>query len=431
MAYILRMPRLSDTMQEGELLKWLRKEGDHLSPGDVIAEVETDKATMEFECFEGGFLKKIITKENTVLKVGSAMAVVVDNMNEDISESLKNITQEQAGKGPSFGEGKHAEPSAPHIQPPPVSHETRPGLKPRVIPQAPQPLTNDPHRWIKASPLARAIAEQKGIDLTRVVGTGPGGRILKADVEKMSGGSLPTLDLDLPKVPQEGKEIRLSMMRKAIVKTMHQSKPGIPHYYLTVDVDAEALEDLRESLKKKAKKETAKVTLTSLVVKAAAVALKKHPEINTIFNGDHLVQYPHADIGVAVDIEEGGLIAPIIRHCDEKSLQEIAENLSDLAQKARSKKLKEEDYKGATFAVSNLGMFGIRSFTTVILPPAASMLAVGVTQEIPVVREGKIVIGKQFEMTLSCDHRVIDGAVGARFLKTLKEILEEPKVHVS
>ncbi|MDO8461768.1 MAG: dihydrolipoamide acetyltransferase family protein [Deltaproteobacteria bacterium] len=428
MAYILRMPRLSDTMQEGELLKWLRKEGDRIEPGDLIAEVETDKATMEFECYQGGVLAKRIAREGETLAVGGAIAIVVEEGETDISELLKMIESEKKGTPRSTAGQKPAETAA--AKPAPTTTERR--LQASAIPAPPLPLPTDPHGWIKASPLARALAEEKGIDLTKVQGSGPFGRIIRQDVEALAGGSLKAVtgNVEIPKPFQKGEPIKLSMMRKAIVRTMLSSKPGVPHYYLEIDINADPIEALREKLKK-VDLQGVKVSMTAFLIKAAAIALKEHPQVNTVFQsdsltGDHLLRCSHADIGVAVDIEEGGLITPVLRNCEEKNLLEIAKELSSLAERARGKKLKEEEYKGATFAISNLGMFGVANFTAVIVPPAAAMLAVGRTREVPVVRNGKIKVGKEVWMTLSCDHRVVDGAVGARFLKTFKELLEKP-----
>ncbi|MBI1909934.1 MAG: 2-oxo acid dehydrogenase subunit E2 [Deltaproteobacteria bacterium] len=417
------MPRLSDTMQEGELLKWLRKEGDKIEPGDLIAEVETDKATMEFECYEGGVLVKRLAAEGETLPVGGAMAIVADEGGEDIGEFLKMVEEEKRGKIEKKEKIKKIE-KTEGIRKGEESQRKPQGV---VIPPRPEPVPTDKKGWIKASPLARRLAEEKGVDLTTVVGSGPGGRIIRQDVEKMVGAVREPPVQEIPKPFQKGEPVKLSMMRKAIVRTMQSSKPGVPHYYLNIDIDAAPMEVFRQKLKKK----KTGVTITALLIKAAAIALKKHPLVNTVFQsdalmGDHLLTCPHADIGVAVDIAEGGLVTPVIRNCEEKTLKEISAELEQLAQRAREKKLKEEEYKGATFAISNLGMFGITRFTAVIVPPAAAMLAVGKTREIPVIKKEKISIGREISMTLSCDHRVVDGAVGARFLQTLKEILENP-----
>ncbi len=408
MAEVIEMPRLSDTMTEGVIAKWHKKVGDPVKPGDLLAEIETDKATMEFEAPVGGVLLYIGAPENQPIPIGEPIAII-GKPDEDISALIQKGgisaagTQSKASMAPvADAPAIPAMPAAPAV---------------RDLPS--------PEARLKASPLARSMAREAGIDLRMLQGTGEGGRIIRRDVEAyLARAAAETKTSSPPPQPATApyQEVPLSQMRKTIARRLTASMQEAPHFYLTRSISMEAAAAWREKLNALS---PVKISFNDLIIKAVAMALRKHPYLNAAWMGDHIRLYQEVHIGFAVAVEEG-LIVPVIRHADRKGLSEIATETSMLAQKARERKLTPEEYTGSTFSISNLGMFGIEEFTAVINPPEAAILAVGAIQPVPIVKGDKIEVERRMRVTLSCDHRVVDGASGAAFLATLTELLEEP-----
>jgi len=411
----IMMSQLSPTMTEGKVVRWLKKEGDELLSGDIMAEIETDKATMEMEVVDEGVLHKIICGEGAVVAVGTVIAVVA----EDGEEVPVDYQPQVVSSEPSLAET------------PAVETKEEPTVN---IPETSTPTSN---KRIKASPLARRLAKKRGLSLVHVHGTGPHGRIVKADVEKALrtgirlGGSSKPLPTPRP-MPQgplpyhadEYETIDNSMMRKTIARRLTESKQTIPHFYLTTEVTMDRLMDLRAQLNEAADGEF-KLSVNDFILKAVSKSLIDVPETNASWTDQATLMHKHAHVSVAVAIE-GGLITPVIRHAEQKSIVEISQEVKELATRARAGELKPEEYTGGTFSVSNLGMFGIQSFSAIVNPPEGAILAVGTTAEKVVVEEGQMVIRKMMSLTLSCDHRVVDGAVGASFLAALKQHLQRP-----
>jgi pyruvate dehydrogenase E2 component (dihydrolipoamide acetyltransferase) len=410
MAEIIKMPKLSDTMTEGVVAKWHKKIGDQVKEGDLIAEIETDKATMEFESFYNGTLLHVGVEEGKGAPVDTILAIV-GNKGEDISALIANSAGSQALKEEA--------PKQSEIKPANVS-ETKPN---HTVPSSTSLVNSDGR--LKASPLAKAIATEKGIDLNRIKGSGDDGRIVKRDVENYapSAAGINAAIIDQPTFHgQSYTDTPISQMRKVIAKRLAESKFTAPHFYLTMEVDMANAIDARKLINKE---EDAKVSFNDLVIKACAVALKKHPIINSSWLGDKIRTNHQVNIGVAVAIEDG-LVVPVIKNTDLKSIKAISAEVKSFARKAKEKKILPTDMEGNTFTISNLGMFGIDEFTAIINPPDACILAVGGIKEVPIVKNGQIVPGNLMKLTLSCDHRVVDGASGAAFLQTLKGYLENP-----
>jgi pyruvate dehydrogenase E2 component (dihydrolipoamide acetyltransferase) len=380
MASRVIMPKLTDSMEEGVVVKWRKAEGEHVESGDVLAEIETDKAVMDLEAFASGTLLKILVPDGTTVPSGALIGVIGES-DEDIRDLL-------AGVQPSA-----ARPSAPRRTP------------------AAAPL---PEEDKLASPRVRTLARERGIDLKAVKGSGPGGRIVERDlVGEGIGGGQPAV-----------REVPLTQMRKAIVRMTTQSKAPVPHFYVTIEVDmAEGLRVIEESKKVGA---PSSISINHLLITAAARALRQHPGLNASFAGETIRIFSSIDIGIAVALEEG-LIVPVLRDCGNKTLAQIAEAERVLVARARGRDLSPEEYTGATFLISNLGKFDVANFSAVILPPAAAALAVGSVREAPIIRDGQVAVGHRMMLTLSCDHRVIDGAVAAQFLQTFKQVLERAK----
>jgi len=380
MASRVIMPKLTDSMEEGVVVKWRKAEGERVESGDVLAEIETDKAVMDLEAFASGTLRKILVPEGTTVPSGTLIGV--------IGESDEDIRGILAGAQPSA-----ARPSAPRPSPAAVA---------------------SPEEDKRASPRVRTLAREHGIDLKAVKGSGPGGRIIERDLEPF-----------LTKKEQPAvREIPLTQMRKAIVRMTTQSKAPVPHFYVTIEVEmAEGLRVIEESKKAAL---SSPISINHLLIAAAARALRQHPGLNASFAGETIRLFSSIDIGIAVALEEG-LIVPVLRDCGSKTLAQIAEAERALVARARGRDLSPEEYTGATFLISNLGKFDVESFSAVILPPAAAALAVGSVREVPVVRDGRVEVGHRMMLTLSCDHRVIDGAVAAQFLQTFKQALERAR----
>lgn len=414
MAEIIEMPRLSDTMTEGVIAKWHKKVGDLIRPGDLLAEIETDKATMEFEAPIGGALLYIGAPEGKPIPIGAPIAII-GKPDEDISALLNR------GASPAPPESITSPTPA---QPQPAATPPPPAEAPARVPASPALGAPPAETRLKASPLARSMAQKAGIDLHQVHGTGEGGRIIRRDVEAYLSHAVATTPVATPAQPAAApyQEVPLSQMRKTIARRLTASMQEAPHFYLTRAVSMEAAATWREKLNALSPH---KISFNDLIIKAVAMALRKHPYLNAAWMGEHIRLYQEIHIGFAVAVEEG-LIVPVLRHADRKGLSEIAAETVLLAQKARERKLAPEEYTGSTFSISNLGMFGIEEFTAVINPPEAAILAVGAIQPTPVVKDGQVVVERRMRVTLSCDHRVVDGATGAAFLETFTQLLEEP-----
>jgi len=419
MAEIVRMPKLSDTMTEGVVAEWHKNVGDQVESGEVLAEIETDKATMEFESFQDGVLLHIGVDKGATAAVDSILAILGE-AGEDVSGLLAAEAEAPAAAAPS------PEPApAPAPAPAPVEAAPAPAPAPVVAPApavapaakvaAPAPSANGK---IKASPLAARLAAERGIDLGRVTGTGDGGRIVKRDIE----GYVPAAAASGLGAVESSTDFPVTQMRKTIARRLAESKFTAPHFYLKLSVDMGAAVEARQAINAQ---DGVKVSFNDMVVKAVSLALKKHPAVNSAWMDTHIRQNDHVHIGVAVAVEDG-LLVPVVRHADRKSLTEIGAEVKDYAGKAREKKLQPSDWEGNTFTISNLGMFGIEDFTAIINPPDACILAVGGISDVPVVQDGAVVPGKVMKLTLSCDHRVVDGATGAAFLQEVKSLLEHP-----
>src|SRR5213083_1279649 len=424
----IQMPKLSDTMTEGTLVAWKKKKGDQVSAGEVLAEIETDKATMEWESPEDGTLSEIYVEEGGKVNVGDKIAFIGGEGEEAPREKEK----EEKEKEP---EAKEEEKKKEKQKEEEEKKEKKRASPPKVEKKEPEAEKRIPaiektkEARVKASPVARRIAAELGVDISSVKGTGPEGRVTETDV-RAAAKSKPTAPA--PSVPAavkagESARIQLSGMRKIIAQRLVESLGPVPHFYLTIDVDARPLMEAREELKSAGESaDAAKITVNDFVLKAAVQAAVKVPRVNASFDGDAIVQYADVDLGIAVAIEDG-LLTPVIRAAQNKSLREISELAKDLAHRARNKRMKPEEFQGGTFTVSNLGGMGIDSFSAVINPPQGFILAVGKITKVPVIDDcDRIVVGHRMSITMSCDHRVIDGALGAEYLKELRHLLENP-----
>jgi pyruvate dehydrogenase E2 component (dihydrolipoamide acetyltransferase) len=448
------MPALSPTMEEGKLARWLVKEGDDVKSGDILAEIETDKATMEFEAVDEGRIGKIIVPEGTEgVKVNAPIATLLaegDDANApvDISSAMASIKDAVSAEAKGAAKPATALPLTPALSPgggEGGSSTLAPAERGRGQGEGVSKSAPAASERIFASPLARRIAQQKGIDIASLAGSGPRGRIVKSDVESAKPGApkpitaprveaahagagiavAPLPDARLFFRKEDYEEIPHDSMRKSIAKRLTSSKTLIPHFYLTIDCRIDGLLATRAKLNEAAPKGGYKLSVNDFVVKASAMALMRVPEVNASWTDTAILRHKHADVGVAVALDFG-LITPIVFHAEEKGLVAISNEVKSLAERARAKKLKPQEFEGGGFAVSNLGMFGIRQFTGVINPPHAAILAVGAGEERPVVVGGKIEAATVMTVTMSCDHRVIDGATGARFLQAFKQFVEEP-----
>jgi len=424
MAEIVRMPKLSDTMTEGVVASWLKKVGDRVKSGEILAEIETDKATMEFESFFDGVLLHIGVPTGSTAPVDSLLAIL-GKEGEDISALL---AAEGSGIPISLPTAAAPAPAAPVAAAPAPVPVATPAPTPVPVASAPTPVTTPTPQPPTStstsspiSPLARRLAEERGIDVMKVRGTGEGGRIVRRDIEAYREVPVATGGSSFG-AAESFEEVAVTQMRKTIARRLAESKFTAPHFYLTVSVDMDAAMEARAVINASG---AVKVSVNDLVVKAAALALKKHPAVNSSWLGDRIRTNYHVHIGVAVAVEDG-LLVPVVRHADTKSLSAIGGEVKALAVKAKEKKLQPAEWEGNTFTISNLGMFDIEEFTAIINPPDACILAVGSVQQVPVVKNGAVVPGQTMRMTLSCDHRVVDGATGAAFLQDLKGYLEAP-----
>ena len=413
MAEIVRMPKLSDTMTEGVVASWLKQVGDEVESGEILAEIETDKATMEFESFFDGVLLHIGVEQGSMAPVDSLLCILGEK-GEDISAVLEEAAKTPVVEAP-------AEPAAPAPAPAPVAAPApapAPAAAPVAAAPAPAPVAPSAISRLKASPLARKLAEERGLNVSMIPGSGDGGRVVKRDVEayQAHGAGAPVQGVE------RFTEVGISQMRKTIARRLSESKFSAPHFYLTVSVDMGAAMTTRKAINDGGE---VKISFNDMVVKAAALALKKHPVVNSSWLDDRIRFNEHVHIGVAVSVDEG-LLVPVVRHADLKRMSQIGAEVKDYAGKARDKKLQPSDWEGNTFTISNLGMFGIDEFTAIINAPDSCILAVGGINAIPVVKDGAVVPGHVMKVTLSCDHRSVDGASGAAFLQDFKNYLENP-----
>ncbi len=389
MASRVVMPKLTDTMEEGVLLAWKKREGDLVQAGEALAEIETDKAIMDLEAFASGILRKILVQDGATVMSGTLIGVI-GGVDEDITSALTDTIT----AAPSVGVGTTLS-ASPVPGPAPTSPAS--SVETRVI----------------ASPRAKALAIDRGIDLSTITGSGPGGRIVEEDVVNAETS---------PLIRQAGMDQPLSQMRKAIARATTQSKAPVPHFYLTSEIDMEQVERFRDQFKQN---RTTHPSITDLLIKAAAIALSRHPDINVSFTGQAIRRHARIDIGIAVGIDDG-LITPVIRDCAQKSLENIATESRALIDRAREKRLQPQEYIDATFSISNLGMFDVENFIAILIPPQAASIAAGAIRDAPVVKDGTIKAGRRMKVTLSCDHRALDGVQAAGFLKEFKHILEHP-----
>lgn len=417
MAEIVRMPKLSDTMVEGVVAEWHKKVGDEVASGELLAEIETDKATMEFESFYDGVLLHIGVEKGNAAPVNDILAIIGEK-----GEEITKLLEEEAQKQPVQEEPKEEVVKTPLPTPVPTPSPAPVVAKTSTIVKTAVPKAIESNGKVKASPLAKKLAEERGINLRFVQGTGDGGRIVKRDIENYQGGGSTFVGTE------SFTEEPVSQMRKAIARSLGASKFSAPHFYLTIELDMDNAIASRKAIN--ASIAPAKVSFNDLVVKACAAALKKHPKINSSWLEDRIRYNNHVHIGVAVAVDEG-LLVPVVQFADGKSLTQIGAEVKEYAGRARNKKLQPQEMEGSTFTISNLGMFGIEEFTAIINPPNACILAVGGIQQKPVVKDGQIVVGSRMKVTLSCDHRVVDGAVGSEFLQTLKQYIESPIVFLA
>jgi pyruvate dehydrogenase E2 component (dihydrolipoamide acetyltransferase) len=435
MATKVIMPKLSPTMEEGQISRWLKKEGDKVAMGEPLAEIDTDKATMEMQALAEGVLRKIIIGEGQAAPLGDLIAII-GGAEEDISSLLSQVSAPAAPPAAQkAAEPQQPEPPAPAEQPAPQPQAQAAAAG--TAGNGRQASSAPPSGRMVVSPLAARMAAESGLDLRSVQGSGPGGRIIKRDIE--AALSQPQPAPEQQRYPRAVEPARFqpatvasasayrdepaTQIRQTIAKRLVTSLGPVPHFFLTSEIEMDRAAEMRRGIN--ALDPDLKISINDIIIKVVAAALIQHPEVNASFQEKFVRYYEHADIGVAVAIEDG-LITPVVRAADQKSLSQIAAEVRELAERARSKRLKPEEYTGATFSVSNLGMFGIDEFTAVINPPEGAILAIGAMTPKPVVRDNEIVIRQIMRVTMSCDHRVIDGATGAKFLQTFKKILENP-----
>lgn len=415
------MPKLSDTMTDGVVAEWHKKVGDEVSSGELLAEIETDKATMEFESFYDGVLLHIGVDKGGTAPVNAVLAIIGEK-GEDVEAILKDAEKaapaEEVKEDTSASSATAAPAPAPVPTPAPVT--AAPVPTPAPVP-APAAAVAESNGRVFASPLAKKMANVKGIDLGSVQGTGENGRIVKRDIDHYVPYVGATKKRGFVGTESFTDET-VSQMRKTIARRLSESKFTAPHFYLTLDIDMDAAMALRKQLNAL---EGVKVSFNDMVIKAVGLALREHPNVNSSWYGDFIRRNEHIHIGVAVAVDEG-LLVPVVRFADGKEMQEIGAEVRELAKKAKSKKLQPQEWEGNTFTISNLGMFGIEEFTAIVNPPDSCILAVGGIKNVPVVKDGAVVPGNVMKVTLSCDHRVVDGATGAAFLQTFKEMMENP-----
>ena len=411
------MPKLSDAMESGKIIKWLKKEGDRIQGGDILAEVETDKADVEMEAFGAGVLRKIFVPAGETAAIGALIGVIAEP-GDDIAALVASAPAGAASATASAPRPAAATPSAP---PTPVARPAAVVGAPSAVPAGLGQGTQSGR--VKASPLAKKIAAQTGVDLRLIQGSGPGGRIIRRDVEAAGSGAAPAIAMPAAAAGAEFEDVPLTQIRAAIARRMPLSKAPVPHFYVTSEVAMDHAWELREQLN--TLEGQPKISVNDLVIRASALALLTHPGVNASLQGDAIRVFHRAHIGIAVALEDG-LITPVLRDCHAKPLAQIAVEARDLVERARNRKLRAQELSGATFSISNLGMFDVTEFSAIINPPEGAILAVGSVRRVPVVDESGLGVGRRMMLTISCDHRVMDGAMGARFLQDVKRLLEEP-----
>ncbi|GJL69614.1 MAG: acetyltransferase component of pyruvate dehydrogenase complex [Nitrospirales bacterium] len=409
------MPKLTDTMEEGVVVAWKKHEGDAVDSGDILAEIETDKAVLDLESFGSGVLRKVLIPEGETVKAGKLIAVIGEE-DDDIEATLAETSEDKTAAPEPQKDSAAPSPKEKPAQPLPAPSTPTKGEKSGSAKKESRDTKADTSQdvRIKVSPRARVLAKEQGIDLSTIKGSGPEGRIVEADIQGQ---------MDTPGIPEgQTKDIPLSQMRKAIARVTTSSKAPVPHFYLTTEVAMDQAERLRKQMEELG---NGPLSLTVLFVRAAALALARHPEMNVSFMGEALRRHAMIDIGIAVALEEG-LITPVIRDCAGKNILQVAEEIRDLFVRAKSQQLTSEEYAGATFSISNLGMYEVDNFIAVLMPPQAASLAIGAVNIVPVARGRAVKLSRRMKVTLSCDHRALDGAQGARFLQSFKRALEKP-----
>ena len=401
MAEVINMPRLSDTMEEGTLAKWYKKVGDTVKEGEILAEIETDKATMEFESFHDGILLHIGIDEGSTAPVDSIIAII-GSKGEDISSLLKN-----------------ADIKVKEEPKPEAKEEPKPEVK-----EEPKPVSNNnkPSDRILISPLAKSLAKEKGIDISSVKGTGDNGRIIKRDIDSFKPSNYSQFSQPSPQLTESSYETQNSTMRKAIAKRLADSKFSAPHYYLNIELEMDNMISFRKQF---IQTQNIKISFNDIIAKAVSLSLAKHPKVNSRWYDDKIIFNEHVHLGVAVAVDDG-LIVPIVKFANSKDLPQINSEIKDFAERAKNKKLTPAEIEGSTFTISNLGMFGIESFTSIINQPNSAILSIGAIVQKPIIKNNEVVVGNTMKLTLACDHRTVDGATGSLFLKTLKEYVENP-----
>ena len=424
MAEVINMPRLSDTMEEGTLAKWFKKVGDSVKEGEILAEIETDKATMEFESFHDGVLLHIGIDEGSTAPVDSIIAVI-GSKGEDISSIIKGTNTANEEPKPEVKE--EPKPEVKEEPKPEVNEEPKPEVKEEPKPEVKEEvksveLSNESTDRILISPLARKLANEKGIDIKLIKGSGDNGRIIKRDIDSYKSSDYSQFIHPRPSVTESFNESQNSTMRKAIAKRLSDSKFSAPHYYLNIECEMDNMISFRNQF---INTQNIKISFNDIIAKAVSLSLARHPKVNSRWYDDKIVFYDHVHLGVAVAVDDG-LIVPVVKYANSKDLPEINIEIKDFAVRAKNKKLTPAEIEGSTFTISNLGMFGIESFTSIINQPNSAILSIGAIIEKPIVKNGDISIGNTMKLTLACDHRTVDGATGSLFLKTLKEFIENP-----
>ena len=408
MAEVINMPRLSDTMEEGTLAKWFKKVGDTVKEGEILAEIETDKATMEFESFHDGTLLHIGIDEGSTAPVDSIIAII-GSKGEDISSFLKNADL------------KVKEDPKPEVKEDPKP-EVKEDPKPEVKEESKPVSNNKPSDRILVSPLAKRLAKEKGIDISSVKGTGDNGRVIKRDIDSFKPSNYSQFSQPSPQLTESFYEIQNSTMRKAIAKRLSDSKFSAPHYYLNIELEMDNMISFRKQF---IQTQNIKISFNDIIAKAVSLSLAKHPKVNSRWYDDKIIFNEHVHLGVAVAVDDG-LIVPIVKFANSKDLPQINSEIKDFAERAKNKKLTPAEIEGSTFTISNLGMFGIESFTSIINQPNSAILSIGAIVQKPIIKNNEVVAGNTMKLTLACDHRTVDGATGSLFLKTLKEYIENP-----
>ena len=409
MAEVINMPRLSDTMEEGTLAKWFKKVGDTVKEGEILAEIETDKATMEFESFYDGVLLHIGIDEGSTAPVDSIIAII-GSKGEDISKIINNDT-------PAVKE--EPTPVVKEEPTPVVKEEPTPVVKEEVKADSTISISND---RILISPLAKKLANEKGIDISAIKGSGDNGRIIKRDIDSFKPSNYSQFTQPRPHLKESSYETQNSTMRKAIAKRLADSKFSAPHYYLNIELEMDNIISFRKQF---IQTQNIKISYNDIIAKAVSLSLAKHPKVNSRWYDDKIIYNEHVHLGVAVAVDDG-LIVPVVKFSNSKDLPQINSEIKDFAERAKNKKLTPSEIEGSTFTISNLGMFGIESFTSIINQPNSAILSIGAIVQKPIVKNNEVVVGNTMKLTLACDHRTVDGATGSLFLKTLKEYIENP-----